>query len=64
MRDITRMEQAFYEVHIPRIVSLLDDIKIEIKRSNALKEKELEMKEMELHLKQNEHSVCKDMFVK
>ncbi|WP_040980606.1 MULTISPECIES: hypothetical protein [Oceanobacillus] len=47
---ITRMEQTYYEVHIPQISKNLEKIAEEFKRSNHLKEKELELKEIELEL--------------
>lgn len=38
------MRRALLEKHIPKIIHSLDEIAIEMKRSNHLKEKELELK--------------------
>ena len=40
----TRMGDRFFNGSIPRLISVLEDINKELKRSNDLKEKELERK--------------------
>ncbi|WP_193065145.1 hypothetical protein [Oceanobacillus oncorhynchi] len=51
---LTKMEHNFYKGHIPKIPNALEGIQDEMKRSNHLKEKELELKEYELELNEKE----------
>lgn len=40
----TRMGQAFYEYHVPKITNQLEALTAELKRANDLKEQELNQK--------------------
>jgi len=51
---LTKMEKTFYEAHVPKMNHSLEEIAHELKNSNRLKEKELDLKEYSNRLKEKE----------